>query len=280
VKDFQAMMSIDTTGALDAKTITQLNFPMTQRLDQLRESLNYWRWTGRLRDNEFILVNIPAAHLQIVRNDSTTELSMNVIVGKTTSQTPSFTAYINKVITYPYWTVPRDIAIKEMLPKILKSIDYLDNNNLQVINNKGKVIEPEKVEWSKLSKDYFPYTIRQSTGCDNSLGVLKFEISSPYSIYLHDTNRRDLFGKKDRFMSHGCIRLEKPMELAGYILGNALDSTLTDSLNMCLKNQIPREIPLKKPFPVLIFYMPADIDEKGHLKFYNDVYGIEEKKVA
>lgn len=278
IKAFQRMMSVDTTGKLDNKTIAFLNFSLSKRIQQIKESLNYWRWTGRMKDREFILINIPAARLQIVKRDSTTDLSMKVIVGKTTTQTPQFTAYINKIIAYPYWTVPLDIATKEMLPKIKKNISYLEENNLQVLNGKGVEVDPAGINWKKLSEHYFPYTIRQSTGCDNSLGVLKFDLNSPYSIYLHDTNAKALFGKKERFLSHGCIRLEKPMLLAEYILSEGLDTASIAKLNACLANQQQSEFKLKKRFAVLIFYMTADIDNNGNLKFYNDVYGVEEKK--
>lgn len=277
LRSFQRMVSMDTTGVADAKTLAALNLPMQKRVQQLKQSLNYWRWTGRLNEKEFILVNIPAARLQIVNQDSLRDMSMRVIVGKKNTQTPSFTAYITRVITYPYWTVPFSIATKEMLPKIRKSIAYLDNNNLQVINGKGVEVDPKTVDWNRFSPKYFPYTLRQSTGCDNALGVLKFDLNSPYSVYLHDTNRRDLFGKKDRFMSHGCVRVEKPMELAQYVLSNGLDSATIANLNQCVRDQKPTEFPLKKRFPVLILYMPADIDEDMHLRFYADVYEAEKK---
>lgn len=278
IKKFQRMMSLDTTGKTDTKTLAALNRPLGNRIQQLQESLNQWRWTGRLREEEFILVNIPAARLQIVNHDTARDLSMRVIVGKQETQTPCFTAYISKVIAYPYWNVPFSIATKEMLPKIKRSTGYLDANNLQVLNSKGEVVSPHSINWRKFSAKYFPYRLRQSTGCDNALGVLKFDLQSPFSIYLHDTNRRDLFGRQDRFMSHGCIRIEKPMELANYILADGLDSVTTARLNQCLKDEKPEEFRLKKNFPVLILYMTADIDALGELKFYADVY--KKQKVA
>ncbi|MCW5907455.1 MAG: L,D-transpeptidase family protein [Chitinophagales bacterium] len=274
---FQKMMSFETTGKLDKKTTAALNESLSHRIAQVKSSLNYWRWTGRLDEREFILVNIPAARLQIVNEDSATALSMKVIVGKPETKTPSFTAYMSKVIAYPYWTVPFSIATKEMLPKIRKNISYLDANNLQVLDNKGKPVDPSTVNWGALSTKYFPYTLRQSTGCDNALGVLKFDINSPFSIYLHDTNARQLFGRNNRFLSHGCIRVEKPFELAGYLLENGLDSATTSKLNQCLKDEKPTDFKLRKKFPVLILYMTADIDPDGSLKFYDDVYGREEK---
>ena len=278
VKGFQKMMSADTTGKLDDKTVAMLNFSLTRRVEQLKESLNDWRWTGRLKEREFILINIPAARLQIVKSDSTKDVSMKVIVGKLTTQTPAFTSYITKVITYPNWTVPLDIATKEMLPKIKKRVEYLDENNLQVIDNKGNEVDPTTVDWNKYSIRYFPFTIRQSTGCDNSLGVLKFDLNSPYSIYLHDTNAKELFSQKNRFLSHGCVRLEKPMVLAEFLLKEGMDTSTISKLNQCMADQKQSEFRLKKRFPVLILYMTSDIDEKGNLKFYNDVYGFEEPK--
>lgn len=277
VKDLQAMFSLDTTGALDKKTLAVLNEPLAGRVEQVKQSLNYWRWTGRIAEEEFILVNLPAARLQIVNPDSARDLSMRVIVGKPETKTPSFTAYISQVIAYPYWNVPFSIATREMLPKIKKNVSYLEANNLQVLNNKGNEVDPKTVNWGSLSASKFPYRIRQSTGCDNALGVLKFDLNSPFSIYLHDTNRRDLFGKKDRFMSHGCIRVEKPMELANYLLSNGMDSVTISKLNQCLKDEKPTNFKLKKNFPVLILYMMADIDANGHLRFYRDVYEIEEE---
>ncbi len=280
IKGFQKMMNIDTSGKLDTKTTASLNRPLASAMRQMKESLNYWRWTGRLNEHEFILVNIPAARLQIVNPDSAKDLSMRVIVGKTSTQTPSFTAYITKVITYPYWNVPNDIAVKEMLPKIQKSLDYLEANNLQVLDNRGKELDPTQIKWKTLTPARFPYRIRQSTGCDNALGVLKFDLNSPYFIYLHDTNRRDLFTKKDRFMSHGCVRLEKPMELANYVLQDGLDSATVAKLNQCLRDEKPTSFALKKQFPVLILYLTADVDENGWLRFYNDVYKLDEEKKA
>lgn len=274
---FQRMHSIDTTGLLDAKTISLLNQPLTQSIARIKESLNYWRWTGRLAEQEFILVNLPAARLQIVNNDSAVNYSMRVIVGKTGTKTPQFTAYITGVIAYPYWTVPYSIATKDILPKVKKNRAYLDQNNYQVLDLQGKVVDESTINWASVSAGKFPYKFRQGTGCDNALGVMKFDLNSPFSIYLHDTNRRDLFSKKDRFMSHGCVRLEKPMELANYVLDNGLDSATTSKLNQCLKDEKPTTFKLSRKIPVLIFYMTADVDETGMLRFYKDVYDLEVK---
>ncbi|MES2619251.1 MAG: L,D-transpeptidase family protein, partial [Bacteroidota bacterium] len=278
VMEFQKKVNLPPTGELDEKVIAALNFPLFERVEQIKQSLNYWRWTSRIKQPEFIMVNIPAARLQVVAIDAPEKnISMKVIVGKPITQTPPFAAYIYRVITYPYWTVPLSIATKEMLPKIINKVTYLEDNSLHVLDNKGEELNPSDIKWRKYSNNNFPFTIRQSTGCDNSLGILKFDINSPYAIYLHDTNLRGLFEKENRFLSHGCVRVEKPIELARYILGKEFDKDIEEHLNRCLKGEEPAEIRLKEKLPVLIFYMPADIDENGALKFYPDVYEIGKK---
>jgi murein L,D-transpeptidase YcbB/YkuD len=272
IKTFQRIVSIDTTGIADKRTLAELNFPLSKRVKQLKLSLNYWRWTGRLKEQEFIFVNLPAAYLRIVNRDSASEMGMRVIVGKPGTRTPSFTAYVSKVITYPYWTVPFSIATKEMLPKIQKDVSYLERNSFQVLDNKGKEINASTVNWKLVSSKNFNYTFRQSTGCDNALGVMKFDLNSPYSIYLHDTNNRNLFKNSNRHLSHGCVRVEKPFFLAEYLLGNSVD---TAYLNQCLRTETPKEHKLKQKFPVLILYLTADVNAEGELRFYKDVYGYE-----
>jgi len=158
------------------------------------------------------------------------------------------------------------------LPKIKQDRGYLERNNIQVLNRKGKVISASSVNWHSVSRKNFHYTFRQSTGCDNALGVMKFDLNSPYSIYLHDTNNRNLFQNNNRHLSHGCVRVEKPFFLAEYLLGNSVD---TAYLNQCLRTETPKEHQLKQKFPVLILYLTADVNAEGELRFYKDVYGYE-----
>ncbi len=273
IKTFQRIVGADTTGIADKRTLAELNLPLSKRVEQLKSSLNYWRWTGRLKEQEFIFVNLPAAYLRIVKRDTTnSEMGMRVIVGKPGTRTPSFTAYVSKVITYPYWTVPFSIATKEILPKLHKDSAYLERNNFQVLDRKGNVLDASSINWKSLSAKNFNYVLRQSTGCDNALGVMKFDLNSPFSIYLHDTNARRLFANNSRHLSHGCVRVEKPFMLAEYLLGSSVD---TAYLNQCLRTEKPKEFRLKEKFPVLLLYLTADVNADGELRFYKDVYGYE-----
>jgi len=145
----------------------------------------------------------------------------------------------------------------------------VDIMNMQVVDAKGKIIDHEKINWSLYSRNNFPYLIRQSTGCDNALGVVKFNLTSPYDVYMHDANLRTAFLSDKRYLSHGCIRLEKPVELGNKLLDNKLD---TQFLALCLKGQKPIMLNIKTPVPVLVVYMPATIDESHQPIIHKDVY--------
>lgn len=127
------------------------------------------------------------------------------------------------IITFPYWSVPQSIARKEILPQVQDNIDYLKKNNIEVVDEKCIPIQKSDLQWNKFTERNFPYYFRQTFGKYNALGVLKFDIENPYSIFLHATNNINVFDKQNRFLSHGCIRLEKPLELAKFLLGNRID---------------------------------------------------------
>ncbi len=196
---------------------------------------------------------------------------MKVVVGKPSTRTPRFAANCNQVILYPYWNVPASIAGKELLPKIKRNQGYIDELNMQLLDKDGNIVNHHRVNWEKYSSNYFPFRLRQSIGCDNSLGVIKFNLTSPFSVYLHDTNFKGAFLSDRRYFSHGCIRIEKPIELANYLLNNKIDSTF---LSSCLKNQVPVPINLDKLVPVFVTYQTAVANDKGGITFYKDVYGL------
>ncbi len=238
------------------------------RRKQLITTLNYYRWTHHFGFEKFIVVNIASASLRYYEQDNV-RLSMNVIVGKPLTRTPRFSTYCTRVILYPYWNVPRSIAVKELLPKFRRSPAAIDALNIQVLNRQGKVIDPATIRWSAYNSRNFPYTFRQTTGCDNSLGVIKFDLSDPFSVYLHDTNFRRAFKSGSRYLSHGCIRVEKPLELGNLLLENKLD---TNYLNACVDKANPTIIQLKQPIPVFVVYMIAETDTPGAVHFNKDVY--------
>lgn len=240
------------------------------KIQQLISSMNYYRWIHHFRAEKFIVINIPSASLRYYEHDSM-KLMMKTILGKKSTPTPRFAAYFKEVILYPYWYVPASIIFKELLPKIKRNPSILDAMNIQVIDGSGKVLNPYKLNWSSFNSGYFPYRLRQSTGCDNSLGVIKFNISSPYGVYLHDTNNKTAFLSGFRFYSHGCIRIEQPIDLGNLLLHDKLD---TNFLKACYKEQKPVPVLLDSPVPVFVIYMLAETDASGKVRYYKDIYNL------
>lgn len=235
------------------------------------QTLNYYRYLNRFAMEQFVFVNIPAARLAVFDRAGQRTLPMDVIVGKADKATPRFNCHLTEITAYPYWNVPNSIATKEILPKVQESVSYLDSQNMEVLNARDEPVDPESIDWSGVSASDFPYRFRQTSGCHNSLGLIKFVLNGPPAIYLHDTNARQLFDQTtDRWRSHGCVRVQQPVELANYVLGQVkFDQGF---YNRCLTDQTPQSFKLPKPFPVFVTYLLADVDEQGKLVFYKDVY--------
>ncbi len=269
----QTMFNLPVNGEANKALIAELNVPLKIRLQQLTLSINYYRWLSCLTQNQqVIVVNIPAAYLKVYNNDKVT-LEMRLVVGKPSTPTFTIASIVNSVIIYPYWYVPHRIAIKELLPAIKRNTSYIGANNYQIIDTAGKILDPYSINWQDLSRNYFPYTIRQGTGCDNSLGLLKLDFYNPFGAYLHDTPEKKLFKQNWRFFSHGCMRMENPMELGHLVLKNNQVAIDTITEKGCLKNQSPISITADVKMPVIVWYNPAGIDSTGNLIFFDDVYG-------
>ena len=261
--------SLHLTPGTDRKRISILE----KKIASVVSALNTVRWMNCLTErNEYtIVVNVPSASLLLYNRDKII-FESRVIVGTRSTRTPLFLSNLTDVTIYPYWNVPKSIAVKELLPMIKKDIKYLENNNFQVLNNNGKVIDPYNVDWHSLNEKNFSYSIRQSTGCDNSLGLIKLNINHPNNIYLHDTPWKTLFESANRYYSHGCIRVEKAKDLAHIILKEnslAVD-TLKENENTTRHN--PVVLRVDKNIPVLVLYNTAWFNAEGEIRFYPDIY--------
>ena len=271
VQKAQKMMDVLNDGKLGTYTIAALNVPLWYRKEELKTAMNYMRWFEAMGNGTMMgLLNIPSANF-FVYDFNTIKLYSKIIAGKPSTPTPTLSSKVTEVIVYPYWNVPYNIATKELLPLIKKNIRFLEQENFQVLNKQGKVVDPYKINWHSLSASNFPYSIRQSTGCDNALGILKFNFYNPFTVYLHDTPGRGLFFMGKRFFSHGCMRVEKPVELAGILLKEKASGI--DSLtSKCLRDQKPTVIQLSQPLPLVVFYSTAWYTEFGEIQFFEDVY--------
>ncbi|PWJ57200.1 L,D-transpeptidase-like protein [Dyadobacter jejuensis] len=246
----------------------------TQKANLIAASLNAYRWMNRQSQGapRLVLVNIRGAYLKALNTDGKDELYMRTVVGKGATPTPTMDTYATSIVTHPYWNVPKSIALKEMLPKVLADESYLSKNNIQVIGESGEVVDPSDINWKKIDrKNSFPYRFRQDTGEDNSLGLLKVEIENPLAIYLHDTNARYLFGSDQRWRSHGCVRVQSPAELANFMAGHQLlqNDFFTEPDTTA---QPPKWNKLKEKIPVFLLYLGADTDQNGRVVYMEDVY--------
>lgn len=273
LKEAQKQFSLQADGILKGNTVRELNIPISVRIDQLSLAVNYYRWLYSLTQNRaVIVVNIPAAFMKVYRNKEVI-LAMRMIVGKKSTPTPTLASVVDEVILYPYWHVPFSIATKEMLPKLRGNPGYINSGNFQVLNSSGNIVNPYSVNWGSLSRGYFPYTIRQSTGCDNSLGLIKLDFESPFGVYLHDTPVKYLFTLNKRYFSHGCMRMEKPLDLGHLVLKNNPIAIDTLTQKGCLRNQSPITVHADDHMQVVVWYNPVGLDSTGRVVFYEDVYG-------
>jgi L,D-transpeptidase YcbB len=272
LKDAQLLFDLFADGVMRSTLLMELNIPLHNRLQQLNLAVNYYRWLNCLNQNKpVIVVNLPAAYLKVYSGNKVIA-EMRVIVGKKSTPTPTLAGSVSEVILYPYWYVPFSIATKEILPILKRKPGYINTGNYQVLNSMGKIVDPYTVNWRALSSGYFPYTIRQNTGCDNSLGVLKLNFYNPFDVYLHDTPGKNLFSLQKRFFSHGCMRIQKPSVLGHLVLKNNAVAIDTLEARGCLRNQSPIIVKAEERMPVIVWYNPVATDSLGHVIFYQDIY--------
>jgi murein L,D-transpeptidase YcbB/YkuD len=256
-----------TYNTLKAALRVQTDSGNTAKTTKLVAAVNMYRWINHFHFHRYIVVNIPSAVLTVYEHDEEV-LRMKVVAGKPSTRTPRFSTWCDKVILYPYWNVPTSIARKELLPIFKKSPEQVKKMNMQIIDGNGKQANPYSLNWSSFNRSYFPYTIRQCTGCDNALGVIKFNLTDPFSVYMHDTNFKPAFSSPARYFSHGCIRVEQPLELGNYLLNGQLDSNF---LKACIRGQEPVTIVTDAPVPVFVVYIPVTVANNS-VNYLRDIY--------
>jgi murein L,D-transpeptidase YcbB/YkuD len=279
LKAFQRSHGLYPDGSAGKQTIAALNLSPVYRIRQIELNLERWRHMPDQMPDVYALVNIPSYTLAVWDHDSAAIVS-RVIVGKPGHNTPLLNSHITNFQLYPYWRVPPSIVGAEMLPAIRKDTGYLRKHNLQVVDRHDRIVDPSKLHWNKYTGRSFPYVIRQMTGLDNSLGIIKFNFSNKYSVYLHDTNLRDLFNLTNRDLSHGCVRVQQWMPLAMFLIRNDTLRHLPDSMDMWLGRQQQKTVALKARIPLYIRYFTCTADTLGNVTFYPDIYGYDRAMMA
>jgi murein L,D-transpeptidase YcbB/YkuD len=256
VASFQARHSIGVDSMLGKETVDAMNVPASYRLAQIASNLERFRWMPRSLGSRYIMVNVPEFRLTAY-DSGQTSLEMKVIVGQEYEDkaTPVFSDSMEYVVFRPYWNVTPTIAAKEIFPKEAANPGYLEANDMEVYDDHGR------------------RAVRQRPGPKNSLGFVKFLFPNDYNIYLHDTPNHELFKKDVRAFSHGCIRVEKPAELAEWVLGWPLDK-----VQSAMDGANNHQVTLPKKLPVYIVYFTTFVND-GQLNFGNDLYDRDSKLV-
>ena len=278
VKHFQTRHGLDADGRLGKATFAQLNTPLRRRILQLQFTLERWRWVPPAFPRPPIVINIPEFVLRALGDSYGTELSMKIVVGKAyRHQTPVFAASMNQVTFRPYWNVPPSIQRSEIMPKLERDPSYLAKNRFEVVTLQDTVVTNGAVDQATLAQlRSGKLRIRQIPGPENALGLVAFRFPNEHDVYLHSTSAPGLLAKSRRDFSHGCIRAEKPQQLAEWVLRNQPGWTpqrIADAMN----GDKTLHVSLDRPIPVLIVYATAVVLASGEVRFFEDIYGQDAK---
>jgi len=239
---------------------------------QIIVNMERWRWLPRSLGKKHVLVNQAAFEVHVMEGGKMID-RRRVVVGKPYHKTPMFSHKIQYAEFNPTWTVPRSIAGNEILPKLRKDAGYLERNNYKVHTSwkaDAPVMNPHSVDWNSVNGKKFPYKIVQQPGENNALGQVKIMFPNKFNVYLHDTQSKSLFSKSARAFSHGCIRVEKPLEFTEKVFGSgALNQS---KISKILANPKTQRVKLRNPLPVHLAYFTTWV-EGGKVKYHKDVYG-------
>ena len=275
VKHFQARHGLTPDGRLGPQTLKQLNTPLRFRVEQLRLTLERWRWVPFQFPQPPIVVNIPEFRLRTYQKGGTIGLSMNVIVGKAyRHQTPVFEREMKYVVFRPYWNVPPSIQRSEIVPAIRKDRDYIAKKGYEVVTPQGSVVTSGTINDDILQQlSAGKLLVRQRPGPTNALGLVKLMFPNEYNVYLHSTPSPQLFSQSRRDFSHGCIRVEKPAELTAWVLRDKPEWSLERVRAAMETGKDNVQVNLTNPVPVLILYGTAVVEEDNEVHFFDDIYG-------
>ena len=277
VRAFEERNGLPVDGVADTATLSVLNTPVETVIRQIELNLERLRWLPDDLGKRYLLVNIPDYCLHLIE-DGQTVLQMRVVVGKKENPTPVFSDQMTYLTFNPFWNIPESIAIKETIPLLRKDDGYADKHGIQVVmkGHNEEAVDASEIGWKEVEQENkaFPYLLRQRPGPGNALGRVKFMFPNQFNVYLHDTPTRHLFQATERDYSHGCVRVEHPVELAEYLLK---DKPGWDAYR--IQNEMEGEeemsVTLVKPLPVHIVYWSVWVGENGKLQRRPDIYELD-----
>ncbi|MDL2144995.1 L,D-transpeptidase family protein [Flavobacterium tructae] len=268
VKKFQERHGLAADGVIGVGTISALNFSKEKRKHQIIANLERWRWYTTDLAEDYFIINIPDYKLNVVESQDTT-LVRNVVVGTSKRKTPIITSKLRTVVFNPTWTVPPTILKEDVVPAMKRNRNYLANKNITIYDTAGKVVDPNA--WNENKPGNYRYV--QSPGYNNALGLMKILFPNNHSVYLHDTNHRNNFGRNNRSLSSGCVRVENPLELAEHILGDSTNWS-KDKIDTIIASKKTTSIRITKKYALYQWYWTA-WSKKNQLIFRADIYNLD-----
>ncbi|MFO1090530.1 MAG: L,D-transpeptidase family protein [Hyphomicrobiales bacterium] len=278
VKAFQARHGLMQDGVVGGTTLTEMKVPIDRRIRQLEVNMERRRWMNRDPGDMYVFVNLADQYLKVMKGEKTIHTAL-LVVGKPYTRTPTFSEDMTYVVINPYWNVPTSIANKEYLPKLKQNPGYLKAQNIRIFAGAGddaREVDPYSVNWSSMSR--IPYSLRQDSGKSNALGHIKFMFPNKWNVYIHDTPAKALFSKDLRVYSHGCMRVQNPLDLAVVLLGN--QGWTKDKIQAQIDSGQQKIITLKNKIPVHVTYLTAWVDKDGTVNFRRDVYKRDDPLIA
>jgi L,D-transpeptidase YcbB len=274
VRRFQVRHGLAPTGTVTPRTIAALNVSVQKRIKQLEASLERIEQMKFEFGQRYVVVNIPATFAEAIENDKVVR-RYRVIVGKTEKPSPTLTAQITGVVLNPTWTVPSSIAKTEISAHMRKDPGYLSRMHMEVLDAHDQPIDPNSVDWSGTRAPNF--TVRQQNGTFNALGAVKIDMPNSYSVYMHDTNQRNLFSDDYRFDSHGCSRVDNVRDLATWLLSEEMPKWNRAAIDAAIATGTHQEVTLPTKVPVAWIYLTAWMTRDQTVQFRNDVYAQDEQ---
>jgi L,D-transpeptidase YcbB len=276
VKHFQLRHGIEASGTVGPQTLAALNVPIKKRLQQLAASLERLVGMDFVFGQRYVVVNIPATYTEAVANDKV-ERRYRVIVGKADKPSPTLTTMITSVNLNPTWTVPLSITKNEIIAKMRKDPSYLSRMHMRLLGANDGEIDPSSIDWSSNRSPNF--NVRQDSGTWNALGAVKIDMPNPYSVYMHDTNIRNLFTANYRFLSHGCTRVDNVRDLAAWILEDT-PGWGRAQIDAGIATGQRTDIRLTRKIPVAWVYLTGWMTRNGTVQFRDDVYEHDDDPVS
>ncbi len=273
VKRFQRRNGLQDDGSVGPLTRSALNIPVGKRITQLLANMERWRWLPRDLGDRHLLVNTAGYEL-ILMADGMPVVRKRTITGRQKRQTPSFKSRITHLVVNPEWTVPRIIAVEDLLPKQQMDAEFLDQKGIRVLQQQEGhwlQLDAKTIDWGQYNKDNFPFLLRQASGPKNSLGRIKFHMNNPYAIFLHDTPAVGLFKKPIRAFSSGCVRVQEADKLARFLLSSGGQSA-EELVDLPLQSGETQITKLSTPIDVYLVYFTSWVDEDGSVQFRPDIY--------